>query len=204
MSGFFGDLAGDIISNAEDIGFSDPDDGLYEFEVLSGELKVGTKKDPDAKGFIVHFNLNNDQVEDKKYGEYFGVPQPSDPRNPSEREKQQASFLKARLLSLGIGPEKLNSFEGDDIEGVTGTLRIVTNKGGYKAVRDLKLKAGAVREAASPVQPVARPTTRKAPARKPVAQPVEAEVEPEETAEAAPAAPAKARPTAVSGNPFAS
>jgi hypothetical protein len=197
--GFFSDLNTDFISDAEEVGFSDPDNGLYQYEVIGGELQRGTKKDPNALGFIIKYSLTNDSVTDKKYSEYFGVPQPSDPRNPTDREKQQASFLKARLVSLGVAPDKINSMDADDLIGAEGTLRIITNKGGYKQVRDLKLKGNSAPQAATPVQPVARPATRKAAPKAAPASPAQ----PEETAEAVPAAPAKAKPTRVVGNPFA-
>lgn len=215
--GFFDDLnspVGSLVAGAEEIGFSNPDPGLYRFELTGVTPKAGNKKDPNAQALIFNFALTDGPTQEegqtKSYGEYLVVPQPADPRNPTADEKRQASYLKARIVSLGIPEERISSFDLDELEGVSGTLSIaVTSSNGrdYVNIRDLKLTAKVA--PASPVKPVAK---RAAPAQRKVAPVAQAPVEAEPLAadeggpvmdhapeEQAP----KAKPASVVGNPFA-
>jgi len=221
--GFFGEEL-DLASAPDITGFSDPDAGIYSFEVTGAQLKKGEKNGAAWKFFEISYLLNNKNVEDKKWSESLGMPAGADfdPHNPSKRDEQQLGYLKARLLALGVDPAGLNDFEPDDIQGVTGTFQIVKTKSKkegddreFTNIRSMKLNE---EKAAKPVQAVARKAPAKrtaAPVQKPAPVAEAADDAPEYTTEDVPdeavaeeAAPAPARtapkrPATVSGNPFA-
>ena len=209
--GFFDGYANvsDTVSNATAPSYSNPKPDNYYFEVTGAELQVGNKKDASALALIIKYALTNSDEKTITYNEYNAVPNPTDPRNPTEREAQQAGFLKARLLSLGIAEDKINTFEADDLIGVEGSLRVVAAKNpDYVTLRDVKVKGSTAK--AAPAAPAAtKPTATKPPARRApakVSTPLPADEggpvqdhEPEAEVATAP----KAKPQSVVGNPFA-
>lgn len=217
--GFFDELEQAIdVDGARDIGFWTPEPGIYNFEVSKAEMKRGTQNDPDALGLSIGFALQNSTMDTPKtHSEYNGIPQPDDPHNPTEREAQQAAFLKKRFLELGIPAGEINHVGPEDILGITGTLSIIIDRKGYAVIRNVKVGGGP-----TPAAPVAKKAPARAPrARKaietPAPEPETAEVEPtadgqteEEAAALTPVASkpptarvAKPKPDTTVGNPFA-
>jgi hypothetical protein len=202
MAGFFDGFdsaLGEAVAEAEtQTGFYTPDAGTYNFEVLGAEMKVGTKANPDALNFIVHYSLTGDDGEPRKWDQWLGVPQPADPRNLSEQDRIKFSVLKQTLMGLGVAEADINTVGPDDVEGVTGTLQIAKSKNKrwdgadpsreyYTNARNIKADTAAA--PAAPAQVTTKPASRKA---APKAQPSEGAGEVQ-----------KPQATAAVGNPFA-
>lgn len=205
MAGFFDGFdsaLGDAVAEAEtQTGFYTPDAGTYNFEVLGAEMKVGTKNNPDALNFIVHYSLTGDDGEPHKWDQWLGVPQPADPRNLTENDRVKFSVLKQTLLGLGVSEADINTVGPDDVEGVTGTLQIAKSKNKkwdgndpgreyFTNARNIKADNAAA-PASKPATVTTKPASRKA---APKAQPSEGAVE-------APAQ--KPQVASAVGNPFA-
>jgi hypothetical protein len=61
------------------------------------------------------------------------IPQPADPKSPSAEELRSMSFLKQRLLDLGVPSERINEVKPDDLIG-SKVIVAVKNKNGYTNV----------------------------------------------------------------------
>lgn len=139
MSGFFGSLGIDADDVKAQTGFKEPDDGLYEFEVSKAEIKEGTQKDPNAMGLIVAYLLDNGETK----SEYF--PMPTDPDDDSQKAIRGLSQFKGRLLDLGFPDDGsvLSEVGPDDLIGITGGFRLVTQKGKnggeFQNIRNVKV-----------------------------------------------------------------
>lgn len=176
MAGFFDGFdsaLGDAVAEAEtQTGFYTPEVGTYNFEVLGAEMKVGTKAEPDALNFIIHYVLTGDDGEPHKWDNWLRVPQPADPRDLSDGDRVKFSVLKQTLMGLGVAEANINTVGPEDVEGVTGTLQIVKsknkrwdgadpNKEYYTNARNIK----ADNAAAAPARPATvttKPASRKA------------------------------------------
>lgn len=124
MAGFLDDYEVDL-EDFEDSGFDVPD-GLYSFEVIKGELRVGTQKDEDARHIVVSFSLESEEGATYNYSWWLAVP--ADPHRPTRRESISMSDWKKWLLGAGFDASEINGVGPDDIEGLTGTVRLVTGK----------------------------------------------------------------------------
>jgi hypothetical protein len=201
MAGFFDGFdsaLGEAVAEAEtQTGFYTPEAGTYNFEVLGAEMKVGTKANPDALNFIVHYSLTGDDGEPHNWDQWLGVPQPADPRNLTDQDRIKFSVLKQTLMGLGVSEADINTVGPDDVEGVTGTLQIAKSKNKrwdgadpsreyYTNARNIKVDQAAAPSA--PAQVTTKPASRKA---APKAVPAETE------------APAKPQVASAVGNPFA-
>lgn len=176
--GLFDDFGIDIDEIEELEGFSNPADGVYRFEVASGERRDGSTNNPDNTFFVIEFNLETEDGEAAgTKQDWYTMAVDGDP--DVYPAPMSLKFLKSRLLELGVPGSKLSKFEGGEIEGVTGTLQLKTKPGKngkapsqniYNVKRDPdKPKA----------EPVKRAATRK-PAVKPKAAPVEESSEDDE------------------------
>src|SRR6476469_8152494 len=92
----FGELD---VASAEDDPFSVPA-GMYESYLTS--VKVGPTKAGDKVGMSLEYTINGGDHAGKKVTEWKEIPRPSDPKNPSAEDKRAMSFLKQRMLNLGI------------------------------------------------------------------------------------------------------
>lgn len=182
-------------------GFDDPDDGTYAFEVIKGETKEGTKRDDDAVHIVIYFNLENEDGEVQSWNWWLKVP--DDPSRASRRESISMSDWKKWLLAAGFDASEIGSVGPEDIEGLTGTVRLVTgrpNKDGnaYQNPRDWTFDGVAEDEEEAPPakkEPAKKSTAKRA---KPAPEP-EPEYEEEEEAEEAPASKTRTR---AKSNPF--
>lgn len=120
--GFLDDFDIDL-DDYESSGFDIPD-GTYAFEVAKSELKEGTQNDEDARHIVVTFALENEEGETQTWNWWLKVP--DDPQRPTQREKISMGDWKKWLLGAGFDPSEIGSVGPDEIEGITGTVRLVT------------------------------------------------------------------------------
>lgn len=123
-------------------GSFDFEDGHYSFEVSEALVQQGTKNDPDDTKFIIKYDLNDGEA--GTYWEWFTIAVDGD--SEAAKAKQSLSFLKNRLLDLGIPASELNTIDPEDLEGITGTLELKTTSGKgknaantYQNVRNVKV-----------------------------------------------------------------
>lgn len=130
--GMFGDL--DIESAADDP-FAVPDN---TYEAFLTEVKVGRTKDGSKLGMTLVYTISNGEHASKQVREWKNIPQPADPKNPDADESRALSFLKSRLLDLGIPSNRINSVQPDDLVGKEVTIAVV-NRDGFVNVRKVTL-----------------------------------------------------------------
>lgn len=136
--GIFGDL--DVQAAADDP-FA-VDDGTYTGTVTKSEVK---KNKDETKTFLVlEYTIEDDgPMGGRKASEWKNIPEPGD-----ENADRSASFLKQRLLSLGVPPDRINSFEPEDALGVE-VVFTVKNKDGYANVTKVEQPRGATSDSGS-------------------------------------------------------
>ena len=129
----FGELD---VESAEDNPFAIPD-GVYDAAVF--EVKVGPTKNKDKVGMTLVYKITEGPQTGKTVQEWKHVPQPADAKNPTEEEARALSYLKARMISLGVPAEKINTIQSDDLLGREVVITLVT-KGEYQNVRKVTEK----------------------------------------------------------------
>ena len=126
--GIFGDL--DVESAADDP-FSVPDNTYYAYvtDMVAKESQSG------KKGLNIEYTVSAGEHKGKKIREWKRIPEDLN----SDENKQAASYIKSRMLDLGIPAERINSATKDD---VTGKFVAVTikSKGEYQNVTKVVLK----------------------------------------------------------------
>lgn len=119
----FGDL--DLENAADDPFAVKP--GTYI--VVVDEAGVQATKDGSKNGLTLSYKIvesdDDSTMIGRRISEWKDIPKFVDPKNPTEEEARQASFLKQRLLSLGIPSNELNSTNPSDLAG-TGDRFMVT------------------------------------------------------------------------------
>ena len=157
-------------------GSFDFEDGFYEWTISEALRQNGSRNTPDSTFFIIKYNLD----EAGTYWEWFTLAVDGDPGHKDA--KRSLGYLKTRLLELGIPAAELNTFDPDDLEGISGTFKLLTTanaKGKFQNIRNFKV-TGVVEEEEEPAPKPTR-ARRKPAAKKP--EPVEDEVEVEEEEE---------------------
>jgi hypothetical protein len=139
--GLFDEL--DVASAADDP-FGVPDD-MYEAVVEKVEVKVSNDKtyhdDTPVKGLSITYKITEGDYAGEKVSEYKYIPKPVDKNAPTADERRSMSFLKQRLLSLGVPESRINSFEPDDVVGAD--VYVTTKKNGnYTNITDVKVNNG--------------------------------------------------------------
>lgn len=130
----FGELD---VQSAEDLDFTIPDNTYPAFVF---DVKVGPTKNKDKVGMTLIYKISEGEYEDRTVQEWKQIPQPADPKNMTEDEKRSLSYLKARMESLGVPAERINSVTPEDIIGTEVVITLVT-KGEYQNVRKVVAKA---------------------------------------------------------------
>lgn len=116
----FGDLD---IASAADNPFAIPDDTYeaYVFEVKVGKTNPKDGKQPQV-GMTINYKIASGDHEDKMISEWKRIPTKAELESADKKTKQDAdraaSFLKARMLDLGIPGDKINSVESEDLVGI--------------------------------------------------------------------------------------
>jgi len=150
----------------------DVPDGVYDFAVGEVATQDGSQAHPDQPMIFIHYLLTSEDGKNYTKREYYNIPKDSD--NPTDGEKVAMGRFKSRLLSLGFDEDEVNSVEPSDVEGITGTLQLVTTKGKnggtYQNVRNLRVDEDG--DEPAPV-PAPKTTRRAAAVDKPVSKPAE-------------------------------
>lgn len=128
----FGDL--DIESAADDP-FAVPDNTYRAFVT---DVEVKPTKDGSKTGMTIIYKISEGEHEGKQIREWKNIPQPVDPKNPSDDDKRAMSFLKQRLLDLGVPADRINQVTPDDLIAKEVTVS-VKNNDGYVNVRKVTL-----------------------------------------------------------------
>lgn len=161
--GLFDDFDVDM-DEVKAAGGFDFEDGHYEFEISEALTQNGTKNKPDVTFFIIKYDFD----EAGTYWEWFTIAVDGDTEHPDAARSQ--GYLKSRLLDLGFKAAELNDTEPEDLEGIRGSLQLLTtngkgkNKGNkYQNVRNVKVEHGDPDEADEPEpEPEVKPTRRRA------------------------------------------
>lgn len=121
--GIFGDLD---LASASDDPFS-VNDGTYEAVVTKAEVRQN--KNETDNFLVLEYTIEDDgNMSGRKVSEWKKIP-----KQGAEDFDRAASFLKQRLLSIGIPNERINSFEPDDALGADVVITVKT-KDGYANV----------------------------------------------------------------------
>ena len=149
--GLFDDFDIDMDEVEEAGGFSF-EDGTYDFEIAEALTQNGTKNKPDTTFFIIKYALNDGEA--GTYWEWFTVA--VDGSSEHANAKRSLGFLKSRLMDLGFKASQLNDIDGEDLEGIQGTLQLLTTSGKganaankYQNIRNVKVGEA---EAEAPVK----------------------------------------------------
>jgi hypothetical protein len=145
--GLFGEL--DVESAADDP-FEVPPN---VYNALLTEVKVGPTKDQTKVGMTLVFKIQSeDEHNGKLVREWKHIPQPADPHNLSAEDQRSLSFLKSRLMDLGIPAAKVNEVEPDDLVGKEVTITVKLGKNNFTNVskvtllQDVPVAAGAAKK----------------------------------------------------------
>jgi len=129
-----GSLFGELdLSMAASDPFAIPDNSYVCFLT---DMRVGPTKAGDKVGMTLIYTVDEGAHEGKQISEWKMIPQPADPKSPSAEELRSMSFLKQRLLDLGVPSERINEVKPDDLIG-SKVIVAVKNKNGYTNVTKL-------------------------------------------------------------------
>lgn len=136
----FGDLD---IANAADDPFK-IDDGTYRGTVTDAKVQDHEKDGVTKKYLIIDFTVTDPEspMYERKISEWKEIPQPKNPKAPTADEARAASFLKMRLTSLGIPPERMNKLNTDDLKGID-VVFVVKTKGAFTNLNKVELAKSA-------------------------------------------------------------
>lgn len=206
--GLFDDFDIDM-DEVEESSFASIKDGFYEFETTELMHQNGSKNKPDYTYKVLKFDLD----EAGTYWEWFVVAVHGE--TDHKDAKRGLGNLKTRLLSLGFLASELNEIEPEDVEGITGSLQLVTTQGKganagnyYQNVRNVKVEdPDAADEPAPAPEPEPDPKAADAAAKRRVAARQAARTAPAEEAAAPAARPSRRRAAAPAAdedaaNPF--
>lgn len=136
--GLFGEL--DVASAADDP-FKVPAN-VYEATVTDVEVKP--TQDQSKVGMTLIYTVTADDADGEHVGktirEWKQIPQPADPKKLSAEDKRAMSFLKARLLDLGIPEDRVNKVEPADLIGKDVTIQVKEGKKDFMNVAKVTLK----------------------------------------------------------------
>jgi hypothetical protein len=136
--GIFGEL--DVASAADDP-FKVPAN-VYEASVT--DVTVGPTKDGSKVGMTLIYTITEDSADGEHVGktvrEWKEIPQPANPKVLSADDKKAMSWLKARLLSLGVPENRVNTVEPSDLIGKDVTIVVKEGKGDFMNVNKVTLK----------------------------------------------------------------
>lgn len=116
--------------------------GTYRCVVTGAEARP--TQAGDKVGLNIEYTIQDDEagaMNGRKITEWKHIPQPADPANPTAKEAQSASFLKQRLVNLGIPESRMNDVEGDDLLGIECVVTVKKN-GEYTNVTKVTVDSG--------------------------------------------------------------
>lgn len=104
----------------------DIEDGTYRFEIAEAEQLDGTDNKPDTTFFIIDFQLEDEDGDAAgQTRTWYTLAEDGD--TDTKRVLQSMSFFKADLKALGV--KDFANFDGSELIGKTGTLRLVSTPG---------------------------------------------------------------------------
>lgn len=106
------------------------------------DVKVGPTKNGDKVGMTLIYTVDGGEYDGRSVSEWKEIPQPSNPKSLTAEEKRAASYLKRRLLDLGIPESRMNSVSPDDLIGTALVFTVKEGKNGYMNVTTVKLREG--------------------------------------------------------------
>lgn len=119
-----------------------PDDPFYipdnSYLCYVTGVKTGPTKAGDKVGLTITYKIAEGAHEGSEVTEWKQIPQPSNPAHMTSDEARAATWLKQRLLSLGVPKDRLTSFDPDDIVGVKCVVKVV-NRGEYRNVQRVEV-----------------------------------------------------------------
>src|SRR5690349_16508769 len=127
--GIFGDLD---LTQAADDPFA-IEDGTYEAIITKAEVK---RNKNDTDNFLV-FTYTIDDGTKRQAQEWKKIPKAG-----SEGAERDASYLKQRLLSIGVPNERLNSFTPEDALGTEVVITVKANDSGFPNINRVALSDG--------------------------------------------------------------
>lgn len=126
MPGFLNDIGLDGVE-------ADPNyipDGMYSCLIVKSEVQG--KKSGDGSNWIITYAIQEGNHVSKQQSEWFDL----NPSGPNEALKK--SFLKKRVISLGVPPTKINEVDPNFFVGLK-CLVSIKHKNGYQNVSDVRL-----------------------------------------------------------------
>jgi hypothetical protein len=129
----FGDL--DIESAADDP-FKVPPS---VYNCIVEKVEVGPTKDKSKVGMTIIYKITEGDEAGKSVREWKQIPTPADPKNLSPDDKRAMSFLKARMLDLGIPETKINSVKPEDLIAKEVTITVKDGKNDFTNVTKVTL-----------------------------------------------------------------
>jgi hypothetical protein len=135
--GIFGEL--DVEAAADDP-FAVPNN---TYRTILTDAKVGPTKAGDKIGMTLTWTIQSeDEHNGKMITEWKHIPTPANPKELTDEEKRTTSFLKKRMLDLGIPPERINSITPDDLIGRECMVSVVNNNGYVNVKKVLLVEEG--------------------------------------------------------------
>lgn len=129
----FGDLD---IASAADNPFEIP---ANSYEATVTDVRVGKTRDESKVGMTFIYTIQSGEYEGQDITEWKQIPTPADPHNLTTDEKRSMSFLKQRLLSLGVPEDRMNSVKEDELIGADVVVTVKPGKNGYTNVSRVEL-----------------------------------------------------------------
>lgn len=127
MSGIFGDIDW---GNVQDDPFQIPDNSYVAYVT---KVTVGPTKAGDKIGMTLIYTIDGGQYNGRDVTEWKQIPQVTDPKNLTTEEARSLSFLKQRMLQLGVPEGRLANVSPDDLIGIRCVITVRT-KGEYTNV----------------------------------------------------------------------
>lgn len=102
-------------------------------------VSVGLTRAEDKVGMTLVYTIQEGDFEGEDISEWKEIPSPADPQNLTRDEKRALSFLKMRLLELGVPENRINSVTEDDLIGLDVYVTTKDGKNGYVNVNKVEL-----------------------------------------------------------------
>jgi hypothetical protein len=124
------------------------------YECTVSDVRIETTKGTTPNtGMVFEYTVRTGDHAGKKIKDWKTFPQIAPGTKPTPEELGQLSWIKSRMLSLGVPEEKINSVTPDFFKGIDVIVTTVKN-GDYVNVKTVKLDTAPV---ASGFKPTATP-----------------------------------------------
>lgn len=151
--GIFDDFGVDP-DKVKEAGNFNVEDGVYHFEVAEAEILEGTAKKPDTTFFYIDFQLTDEDGDPVgSVRTWYTMAEDNDSETAQAVRSQ--GFLKSDAKALGV--TDMHAFDGSEIIGVKGVLRLVSTPGKgaskgkiFQNVRNIRRVEEEVEEAPAP------------------------------------------------------